>query len=573
MKALKWIGIVVVVLVVILLILPFVIPVNSFKPTIESKASAALGRQVQLGNLSLSLITGSLGVDNLSISDDPKFNSSPFLTAKSVSVGVEMIPLIFSKQVNVTGITIDNPQVMMLKDPSGKWNFSSIGGSAAKTAPASPSSSASSNSGTQAVSVGKLELKDGQITLGNTNSQKRSVYTNVNLTASDVSTKNNFPVTFSMNLPGGGSMKIDGKVGPVDETDASLTPQDVKLNISGLNLASTGLLDPSLGLGGIADMDANLVSSNGEMATKGQLKLSKALLVAGGSPATVPATVDFDTKYNLPKGTGVLNPSTLKIGNATAKLNGTYKSEGDNFVVDLKIVGDGMPAKDLEGFLPAIAVNLPQGANLTTGTLSTNLHILGPTNRLVTDGNIGLFNATLAGFDLGSKMSAISALTGLKSSKDLKIDKMTTDIHMAPTGLKADNFNAVLPDLGTLVGAGTLDAKNNMNFNMVATLMHGVVGDLSAGGSQVAKLTGTSGSNACKDSGGTKVPFRIEGTTANPKFVPDTGGLAAGLLKSQLGCAGGAMNGVNGLTNGVTKGNPADTINQLGGLFGKKKKP
>ena len=572
MKALKWIGIVVVVVVVILLILPFVIPVNSFKPTIESKASAALGRQVQLGNLSLSLITGSLGVDNLSISDDPKFSSSPFLIAKSVKVGVEMIPLIFSKQVNVTGITIDNPQVMMLKDPSGKWNFSSIGGSAAKSAPASPSSSTSSNSATEAVSVGKLELKDGQITLGNTNSQKRSVYTNVNLTASDVSTKNNFPVTFSMNLPGGGSMKIDGKVGPVDETDAALTPQDVKLNISGMNLASTGLLDPSLGLGGIADMGANLVSSNGDMATKGQLKLSKALLIAGGSPATVPATIDFDTKYNLPKGTGVLNPSTLKIGNAAAKLDGTYKSEGDNFVVDVKVAGDGMAAKDLEGFLPAIAVNLPQGANLTTGTLSTNLHITGPTNRLVTDGNIGLFNATLAGFDLGSKMGAISALTGLKSSKDLKIEKMTSNIHMAPTGLKADNFNAVLPDLGTLVGAGTLDAKNNMNFNMVATLMHGVAGDLSAG-SQVAKLTGTSGSNACKDSGGTKVPFRIEGTTANPKFVPDTGGLAAGLLKSQLGCAGGALNGVNGLTNGVTKGNPADTINQLGGLFGKKKKP
>jgi AsmA protein len=569
MKALKWIGIVVVVLVVILLILPFVIPVNSFKPTIESKASAALGRQVQLGNLSLSLITGSLGVDNLSISDDPKFSSSPFLTAKSVKVGVEMIPLIFSKQVNVTGITIDSPQVMMLKDPSGKWNFSSIGGSAAKSAPTSPSSSTSSNSATGAVSVGKLELEDGQITLGNTNSQKRSVYTNVNLTASDVSTKTNFPVTFSMGLPGGGTMKIDGKVGPIDETDAALTPQDVKLTISGMNLSATGLLDPSLGLGGIADMDANLVSGNGDMATKGQLKLSKALLVAGGSPATVPAVIDFDTKYNLPKGTGVLNPSTLKIGNAAAKLNGTYKSEGDNFVVDLKIVGDSMPAKDLEGFLPAIAVNLPQGATLSTGTLSTNLHITGATNRLVTDGNIGLFNGTLAGFDLGSKMGAISALTGLKSSKDMKIEKMTTNIHMAPTGLKADNFNAVLPDLGTLVGAGTLDAKNNMNFNMVATLSHGVVGDLAAGGSQVAKLTGASGSNGCKDSGGTKIPFRIEGTTANPKFVPDTGGVAAGVLKSELGCAG----GVGGLTNGLTKGNTADTINQLGGLFGKKKKP
>jgi hypothetical protein len=301
------------------------------------------------------------------------------------------------------------------------------------------------------------------------------------------------------------------------------------------------------------------------MSTKGQLKLSKALFVAGGSPATVPLNVDFDTKYDLTKNSGVINPSTVKIGNATAKLNGTYRSEGDNFVVDLKVVGDSMAAKDLEGFLPAIAVNLPQGANLTAGTLSTNLHISGPTNRLVTDGNIGLFKATLAGFDLGSKMSAISALTGLKSSKDLQIERMTTNVHMAPTGLKADNFNAVLPDLGTLVGGGTLDAKNNLDFNMAATLQHGIVGGMSAG-ADVGKLTG---SNACKDSGGTKIPFKIEGTTANPRFVPDTAGAAAGLLKAQLGCAGGAANGLQGLT----KGNPTDTVNQLGGLLGKKKKP
>ena len=92
-KTLKWIGIVVVVIVLILLIVPFLIPVNKFKPVIESNASDSLGRKVQLGNLTLSLITGSVGIDDVSISDDPKFNSGPFLTAKSVKVGVEVIPV------------------------------------------------------------------------------------------------------------------------------------------------------------------------------------------------------------------------------------------------------------------------------------------------------------------------------------------------------------------------------------------------------------------------------------------------------------------------------------------------
>ena len=573
---LKWIGIAIVAIIVILFIVPFLIPVNKFKPTIESKASDALGRKVSLGNLSLSLFTGSVGIDDVSISDDPKFSSIPFLTAKSVKVGVELIPLIFSQQLNVTEITVVDPQVTMLKDPSGRWNFSSIGGSSSKSA----GKSSAPSSSTQSLSIAKLRLEDGQITLGNTDSKKRSVYTKVNLTATDVAMANNFPVDFSMELPGGGKMKTNGKVGPVDENDAALTPQDVKLTISGLDLAKTGFLDPSLGLGGIADMDANLVSHGGEMATKGQLKLSKAVLVAGGSPAGIPAIVNFDTKYNLAKGSGVLNPSTINIGNAKTNLSGTYKSVGDEFVVDLKIVGNDMPATDLETFLPAIGVNLPEKSKLAAGTMNVNLNVVGPTNKLVTDGNIGLFNGKLANFDLGSKMSGVASLAGIKTGNDLVIEKFTTNVHMAPTGLRADNLNAVVPALGSVVGGGTLDSKNELDFNLVATVNEAVVsgaaGSMGGGaGGMLGKALGGGGSN-CKN-GSLKVPLQVKGTTANPKFVPDVSGIAAGLLKSELSCAGGAgglANAAGGLAGGNTgAAGAADTINQLGGLFGKKKKP
>lgn len=574
-RMLKWIGIAIVVILLILIIVPFLIPVNKFKPVLESNASDALGRKVQLGNLSLSLLTGSVGIDDVSISDDPKFNSGAFLTAKSVKVGVELIPLIFSQQLNVTEITVVNPQVMMLKDPAGRWNFSSLGGSPGKSAPKAASSSSSS---AQSVSIGKLRLEDGQITLGNTNSKKRSVYSNVDLTASDVAMKNNFPVDFSMGLPGGGTMKINGKVGPVDPNDAAFTPQNVKLTISSLDLAKTGFLDPSLGLGGLADMDANLVSQSGIMATKGQLKLSRAVLVAGGSPASIPAIVNFDTKYDLAKGAGVLNPSTINIGNAKTNLSGTYKSEGDEFAVDLKISGEGLPATDLEAFLPALGVNLPEKSKLTAGTMNTNLHVMGPTNKLVTDGTVGLFNGKLAGFDLGQKMSGVASLAGIKTGGDLVIEKFTSNLHMAPTGLRADNLDAVVPALGSMVGGGTLDQKNNLNFNLVATVNNAVAGaaaDQAAGGAGVlvGKMLG-GGSTACKN-GGIKVPLQVKGTTSNPQFVPDIGGAAASLLKSEMTCAGGSVGGLAKSTEGLTGGNKnaTDTINQLGGLFGKKPKP
>src|SRR5882757_10741051 len=156
-RTLRYILIAVGVLIVLLIVVPFFIPVNQFKPTIEEKASAALGRKVQLGNLSLSLLHGALSAQDLSVGDDPKFSPSPFLTAKSLSVGVEIMPLIFSKALNVTGITIDEPQVTLLKNPAGTWNYSSLGASAKLATKSSSTASAS----TPEVSVKKLELKDG----------------------------------------------------------------------------------------------------------------------------------------------------------------------------------------------------------------------------------------------------------------------------------------------------------------------------------------------------------------------------------------------------------------------------
>ena len=127
-RTLKIAGIVVAAVVVILIALPLFINVNSFRPKIESELTDALGRPVTLGDLSLSLFGGKVGVENVSIADDPAFSKSPFITMKSLEVGVELMPLIFSKQLNVTGIVLDEPQITLLKGPNGTWNFSSLGG-------------------------------------------------------------------------------------------------------------------------------------------------------------------------------------------------------------------------------------------------------------------------------------------------------------------------------------------------------------------------------------------------------------------------------------------------------------
>jgi len=599
-RTLRVILIIVAVLIVLVLVAPFLIPVNQFRPTIEEKASAALGRKVDVGNLSLSLFSGSLAADNLSIADDPKFSKSPFLTAKSIKVGVELLPLILHKDLNITRIVIDSPEVTLLRGPGGEWNYSSFGASAAKSQgkqaapPPQETQKPAANAGE--FSVEKLELRNGRVIIGSTNSQKRSTYDKVDLTASNVSLTTKFPVALTANLPGGGDLKLDGTVGPLDQENTALTPVDAKLTVNNLNLASTGLLDPSLGLGGLLDLNATIASQNGEASVKGSAKLSKALLVAGGSPAAVPVVVDFNTKYDLRKNHGVLEPSTLKIGNAVAHLSGTYEvpADSDAAILHIKVDGQNMPAKDLEAFLPALGIHMPSGASLEAGTLNANLELSGPTNKLVTSGKVGMFSAKLAGFDLGSKLAAVSKLVGINTGKDLDIEKMTSDLHVAPTGIEAQNFQAVVPSLGTLVGNGTIDAKNNLDFKMAATLKNAIGGAAGAAGSAatgaasdaigglLGKVTGGAGGAGgaagglmgnCKNASGGSgptLPFQIKGTTKNPTFVPDVGGVAAGMLKSQLGCFGGGSQAK--ASPQQQQQNPSNPVDALGGLF-KKKKP
>ncbi len=136
-KLLKWIAIILAVLVVIVVALPFLINVNSFRPQIESNLTDALGRKVTVGNLSLSILSGSVGADDIAIADDPSFAKTPFIRAKALKVGVELMPLIFSKQLHVTELTLDEPQVVLLRAPSGRWNYSTLGGNAASK-PACP---------------------------------------------------------------------------------------------------------------------------------------------------------------------------------------------------------------------------------------------------------------------------------------------------------------------------------------------------------------------------------------------------------------------------------------------------
>jgi AsmA protein len=567
---LRYIGILVGVLLIILIGLPFFINANSFRPTIEQQLSSTLGRRVQIGNLSLSIFSGSLSAEHLSISDDPSFNQSPFLTGKSLKIGVELWPLITSRTLNVTHLIIEEPQIVLIRNKAGKWNYSTLATGAAgsqgkpssgREAGSSSSQPAGSSHGPPAASksratgapdftVAELRLEKGRVTVGSTASDKKSAYDNVHLEATNVSLKSQFPVTLTANLPGGGDFKAEGKVGPVNRSDASLSPLDMKVNITDLDLAKTGFVDPSAGIAGTVNAANTLHSTDGLARAEGSVNMNKLQLVKGGAPSGVPVGVDFKIDYDLRKNAGVLNQATAKIGNAISRLSGTFDRRGESTVLDMKLEGQNVPVQYLQAALPALGIILPKGSSLQTGTLSINLNIQGPLDRLVTTGNVGLFNAKLAGFDMGSKMASLSAFSGIKGSgSDTSIQKLTSQLRVAPEGIQTTNLDLVVPGIGQLNGGGTISSASALNLRMVATLSAD-----SGIGSALGSLTGRPMSK------NTRIPFMIQGTTSDPKFVPDVGGMVGGALESELGKA----LGDNPKTKGLSEA--------LGGLFGSKKK-
>ncbi len=550
----KWIyigGGVVAVLLLVIVLLPMLLDANQYRPRIEALLDSALNRKVSIGNIQLSILSGGVAVDNISIADDPAFGTGAFLGAKGLTVGVELMPLIFSHALNVTGITIDQPQVALLRSQAGVWNFSTLGASANGGAPAggAPGASTGQASTGAGISVRQFNIKNGTVSVGDVGGKTHS-YNNVNLTASDLSYTTQFPFALTATTPGNGTVKLTGKAGPLNQKDAQETPLDADLEAKSVDLTSTGFVEPSSGIAGILDFSGSLASDGQQLSLKGKITASKLQLVPGSSPARQAAEIDYDASFRLKARSGVLNQGAVHVGKAEARLTGTYSTAGETPSVQMKVEGQNMPATDLEAMLPALGVILPAGAALQSGTVNVTLAVNGPLDKLVTTGPVSLSNAKLTGFDLGSKMGALSSFAGVPKGTDTMIQTLSADVRIAPEGMRLDKVSIVVPAIGSIAGSGTIAANHALDFKMAARVSGGSGGAL--GG--LATLTSAGGS-----SGG--IPFTIHGTTSDPVFEPDVNAMVGGLAKGALS---------NGSKLGAAPG--GQNLGQaLGGLFGKKK--
>ena len=558
-KPVKIVVAVIAALVVVVAAVPFFVNVDQFRPTLEARLSSSLGRQVQIGQLSLSIFGGRLGAANISIADDPAFSRTPFVRAKSLAVGIDLLPLLLSRAVNIRTVSLTEPQVNLIRAANGRWNFSSLGNGGAQTPPSNARASAkprSQPSGSEAstpdaasnFAVGQLKVVNGRIDISG-GGKRPQTYDAVNLTARNLSYNSAFPFALQMNTPGGGRMLLDGTAGPIDRQDTSQTPFQAKVTLKQFDLSRSGVLDPAAGLAGILDFAGSATSNGSLLRSSGEIKADKLKLVRNGVPANQPVTVTYASDYSLRSQTGTLTTGDVHTGRSTLGVTGTYDLRGASPLVHMRINGNSLPVEDIQNLLPAAGVVLPPGSSLRGGTLSTHLLADGPVDRLVTSGNIMLANARLSGFSLASKLAALKAFGGVGGggTADTVIQTLASNLHVAPDGMRADNLQLVVPGLGSLTGAGIIAPNNALNFRMLAKLSQA-----GAGGALTA-LTGLGRLGGAQNG----IPFLIQGTTSNPVFIPDVHGLlAGGLAGAGQKNANPAQQGLGGILGNILNKKP-----------------
>jgi AsmA protein len=507
------------------------VDVDHFRPQIQASLGKALGREVAIGKLHMAVWSGSLDADDIRIGEDPAFGAQPFVTARSLELGVRIWPLLLHRQLHVTSLTLDQPQVRLLQNRNGSWNFARLGGGHAAPAPTPEQPSA-----VPAFTVDRLRINDGRIELRGAAGDVR-VYSKLRLSADRVGTQAAFPFTLNAAMAGGGTLALDGRLGPWNGANALLTPVEAHLLMDDLDLVGAGLMAGGGGVGGVLDLDGHITSAKGVLASKGRIDAHKLQLVAAGSPSPQPLRIDYQVRYRLTAGTGQLDGTALTVGKARLAITGGIDNRPAIMRLDLRVAGKRQPVDDLEPLLPVFGVVLPKDSRLSGGTASMDLAVRGPLDALVIRGPVSLDNTRLAGYSLGAKLGGALALAGISAPKDTVIRHAEASLTISPSGIQADPASAQIVQLGSMTGKGGMAADGKLDFRMLVKLDQAMAG-AAQGGQGLAGLLG--GSKAGRALGGVLggasqqgIGVRVGGTASAPSFRVDPSA-AAGLLKAGL---------------------------------------
>ena len=409
-------GILVVILIIGIAIFAATFDVNRYRGRIQAELEHRLDRKVSLGQMHLSVLPPRFQVQNIAISEDPKFpNPKPFVQADQLDVSVKLMPL-FSKSIEIDSLKLQRPTVELVKNQLGVWNFSSLGANA-------PKASGSKSE----FSLSELAIQDGLVAITDLQrKQPRTVYDHIDGTLNDFAPEQPFALQVAARMPGAGNQEIrlQGKGGPIAQGDPSSTPFHGTLDLKGVGIAG---LQHFLNNPALADSDGTLSgqtkiqSESGKLSASGQMNIQNARV--HGVDVGYPITADYDLSDDLKNDLLTITKGTLKLGQTPLSVHGTVNTRPTPAQMDLNVKASDVSIAEAARLASAFGVAFGPGTTVN-GRVNADIQARGAANKPA-------LNGTISGRDI--------QVTGKEIPQPVQIKAV--NLALTPNEIRSGQFN------------------------------------------------------------------------------------------------------------------------------------
>jgi len=451
----------VVAIVAVLAAVPRLVNLDRFLPRITSTAKDALGRDLKIKGIKLSLLTG-LGVKltGLEIESQPGFSSEPFVSVDEIEVKVGILPLLH-KTIEVKRISLIRPKILLERNRQGELSISDLEKKFAKKEPAGqpqPKKQGLELAGRKleirgfSVKAGVLIFDDYQKSYPAPSTIQLNDF---KLQVSSVSEKK--PIKFEVSFCPEEECRtrdisLSGKIGPLGEDmNFKAAPLEANADLSSLKISS---LMPFLGalpievlsgvLSGKAALKGNFASSEGNASLEvSDFSFIDAKKSWRPSPKTR-ISLQSQLKANFDEKTFIIDQATLATGKSVLELAGQVKGSTYQFAIK----NGKLEMAEIAQLVPPLKKALDEkGAALSGQALLSGK--FGSASPLSFNTTLDLKNAGLKWPGLLNKQAGENFLASISGKK-------------AEAGYALDALNLDFPG-GAIVGKGEISSNNNIN--------------------------------------------------------------------------------------------------------------
>ena len=214
------------------------------KDRILHQVEQTLGREIEVEEIGVT-VWGGIGarLTRFRIADDPAFSADAFVRADDLQVNVALWPLL-SREIQVSRLILNSPQIQLIRDEQGQFNFTSLSRTATASAEQKPPQE-TPRAGNETASppllflVAFLDIQNGDVRYIDQQAGADFQVTQLDLRAHDVSLDE--PVRLELDaavLSDRHNISLDVQAGPVGQRldDVNTIPLDGSVTIDQLDL-------------------------------------------------------------------------------------------------------------------------------------------------------------------------------------------------------------------------------------------------------------------------------------------------------------------------------------------------